>query len=582
MKILEAPWWVLRPDLRAREMDDLRARGIRLVDEGLCGNQLILKLDVPIEGMEDLRVNAVYPQLYPYFRPQVQPDDLSFTVKRHQHPFGKHFCLLANSETWDPNYTLAWFLQAQLPQVLKFRAGDAAQLKHIEEPVGESVANYYKYQEGACVFIDSAWNLDTAVSEGKLRVAYSEGAPLRGAIREIYNSGQTLLATAPDQLAALFPKQTWARWVRIEAAIAEQDPAAMLELLDKRFPELARHQSKKAAWPLITGVVFRDELQQGIYGDNWIFILRGSKPRFIRAARAGESDFASRVPELVPVRTKRITTVGLGSLGMPSAMEFARAGVQDLVTVDFDFVDAGSTVRWPIGLSVAGMQKAAALKDFVARNYPYTTVRCIESQIGYTFNNPETGDEIVVPEIFKTNLLYDATAEREVNYALSTIAAERGVPYICLSTTPGGWGGLVFRQRVGSDRACWSCLQHYLTDETIDTPHSKPGGTLQPAGCVTATFTGAGFDGGIIALMGVRLAISTLCGGAEGGYPNVDWDCAVVQLRDEAGSVLAPAWRPYIVGKHPNCHGPAHESHAMDAAPSPRPDVVSSEYKVPA
>lgn len=583
MKTLEVPWWVARPEIYAREVESLRARKIKLINERQQGNQLLFTVDVPIEGMDDLRVLAVYPALYPKFRPQVLPDDRSFSLKRHQHPFGKHFCLLANSEKWLGSYTLGWLLEKQLPEVLRFQTGNTGELKDLEEPVGESVANYYRYEEGACVFIDSAWDLDPAVAEGKFQLAYSHRSPLRGVVKTIYDSSEKVLAQAPSALALLFPNEAWARWVRVEEAIREENPAVILDILDKRFSELARHQSKKKTdRPLVTGIVFRDELQQGVYGDNWIFILRGLKPKFIRNSRAGPSDFVARIPELAPVRAKTVTAVGLGSLGMPSAMEFARAGVRHLKAADFDFVDAGSTVRWPIGLSVAGLKKVAVLRDFVASNYPYTNVTSFESLIGHAFQDPEVIDQLVIPQLLNTDLVYDATAEWEVNHAFADMAVERAIPYLCISTTPGGWGGLVFRQRVGAQRACWWCLQEYLTDGTIETPRDKPGGTLQPAGCASATFTGASFDGGMIALMGVRVAMSTLCASNNDAYPDVDWDCAVVHLRDEDGRVLAPSWRPYVIAKHPNCHGPAHKTLAMDTAAPAQANGVTGERKVPA
>ena len=583
MKTLEAPWWVTRPEIYAREIADLRARGIKLVNQGQWRNELLLKLDVPVDGMADLRVDVVYPPLFPYFRPQVAPDDTSLTLKRHQHPFGKHFCLLANSEKWHSSYTLAWLLQAQLPQILRFKDRDAADLKSLEEAVGESVSNYYDYAEDACIFTDSAWQLDPEIRDGKFQLTFSTRVPLRGMVKAVYDSNGKLLAEAPLALRSLYSKEAWARWVRVEEAIREANPAAVLEILDKRFPELIRHQARKGSdRPLVTGMVFRDEVQQGVYGDNWVFILRGSKPRFIRNSRAGPSDFAARVPELAPARVKTVTALGLGSLGMPSAMEFARAGVLHLKAADFDFVDAGSTVRWPIGLSVAAMKKVRVLKKYVAENYPYTTVTALDSNIGYVFNDPQMSDHVVIPQLLETDLVYDATAAWEVNHAISDLAAERGIPYICISTTPGGWGGLVFRQRVGRERACWSCLQHYLTDDSIETPRAKPSGTLQPAGCASLTFTGASFDGGTIALMGVRLALSTLCTGHAEGYPDVPWDCAVVQLRDQDGQVLAPSWRTYVIGRHPNCHGPAHKTDAVDVPKSAQANAGVGERKVPA
>lgn len=572
MKALQAPWWVLQPDRRTRELDELARCGIKFIEERALGHQLCWTLDVPIPGAPDLRVIAVFSELHPYFRPQVLPADQAFTVGRHQHPFGKHFCLLAHSEKWLSRYTLAWLLSSQLPEVLKFKHSDAADLRALEEPVGESVANYYEYEEAGCIFIDSAWAIDPAIAEGKFKLGFSDRTPLRGVVKAVYDSNEKLLAEAPRALTSLFPDETWARWVRIEEAPRLKEASDVVAMLDERFSELARHQARRDTGRLlVTAMVFRDELQQGNYSDSWVFIKRGSKPKFVRSSRAGESDFSARVPELAPMRSRTISTIGLGSLGMPSAIEFARAGVGHLKAVDFDIIEAGSTVRWPLGLSVAGMKKARVLEQFVARNYPYTRVSAFESNIGHPFNHPIGRDELVVPQLLDSDLIYEATTEWEVNHAFADMATERAIPYICISTTPGGWGGLVFRQRVGARHACWWCLQHYLSDETIETPRAKPQDGIQPAGCATMTFTGTGFDGGFIALMGVRLAISTLCG-SNGGFPDVAWDCAVVQLRDEQGSVIAPCWRPYTISKHRACNGPAHRSEAVVAQASLRAD----------
>jgi hypothetical protein len=93
----------------------------------------------------------------------------------------------------------------------------------------------------------------------------------------------------------------------------------------------------------------------------------------------------------------------------------------------------------------------------------------------------------------------------------------------------------------------------HLKDKSIPTPATDPSGSVQPVGCADPTFTGSGFDSGIVSLSGVRLAISTLTAQEEKGYPSFDWDIAIVDLRDERGNAMLPVWKSYSLKKHPSC-----------------------------
>ena len=151
------------------------------------------------------------------------------------------------------------------------------------------------------------------------------------------------------------------------------------------------------------------------------------------------------------------------------------------------------------------------------------------------------------------DLVYDATAEVGIQHLLADLAIERSIPYLCISTTPGAWGGLVARIRPQHTEGCWICLQNALTDGTIPSPPFDPAGGVQPKGCADPTFTGAGFDVGQVALAGVRLAVATLSAGTNGGYPDVGWDVVVVSLRDPDRRMIAPQWETFSLARHPSC-----------------------------
>lgn len=284
-------------------------------------------------------------------------------------------------------------------------------------------------------------------------------------------------------------------------------------------------------------------------------------------AGAGRVDLTSRVPELLGLQQKKIAIVGNGALGGPSAIEFARAGLGELRLLDCDYVDPPTVVRWPLGLRSSGKTKVEILKEFIEQNYPYTHVKDFLHGVGYTREKPDQPHDLLVLKqlIDGVDLVYDATAEVGINHLLSDLAAEYKLPYLCVSTTYGAWGGRLIRVRPkGRTSGCWMCHQWAIRTGLIPIPRSDPKGELQPAGCAELTFTGSGFDITSIALEGVRLAIGTMQSGVADGYPDVDWDVAVINLRDETGRITVPQWEVVALERHPSCENhKAHFNHGV-------------------
>jgi len=65
----------------------------------------------------------------------------------------------------------------------------------------------------------------------------------------------------------------------------------------------------------------------------------------------------------------------------------------------------------------------------------------------------------IVDELVEgADLLYDASAEIGIGHLMSEIARKRKIPYVCVSTTFGAWGGRLIRVRPGGKTAgCWGC-----------------------------------------------------------------------------------------------------------------------------
>jgi len=277
--------------------------------------------------------------------------------------------------------------------------------------------------------------------------------------------------------------------------------------------------------------------------------------------RAGPEDLAARVPELRPLRTKTIAVFGVGCLGAPSVFEFARAGARCLRFVDYDVADPATAVRWPLGFAAAGLKKVNGLHSYICRNYPFTRSEPFDLKIGTVRERLDRpSDQAVIEQVTRgADLIYDTTAELGVQNYLTDYARAHSLTYIGVSGTLGAWGGKVFRIRPQTGSPCWYCYRHACDDGTIPEPPSAPDqeGTVQPIGCADPTFTGAGFDMLQVALMGVRMAVSTLCEGSS-AYPSYGSDVVHMRFRDSDGGLITPMFQAYDLTTHekcPLCHG---------------------------
>lgn len=277
---------------------------------------------------------------------------------------------------------------------------------------------------------------------------------------------------------------------------------------------------------------------------------------FTRAGWTPTDNVSARAPELHPLRDRTIAHFGVGCLGGPSALEFARAGVGELRILDDDHVDPATIVRWPFGLSAAGLPKVQVISEFIEKNYPATRVIAMRHRLGAARGPKGEGRsdlEVMEQMTAGASILFDATAEIGVQHYLSDVAAKQGIPYVSVVGTYGGWGGEVVCITPGRTEGCWMCYRHAIEDASIPVCPSDPNGKIQPRGCGDVTFTAAGFDMTQVALMAVRTAVAVLCRGAPGGYPAAPWDVLTLKFRDESGQLIVPETRGHHLPRHAQC-----------------------------
>ena len=597
------PWYKANPDFLIKEEEALTAAGVVYEIDATAGSQGILKINLVIENTNSnfdltgmagpISLEVIFPDNYPYFRPEVHGNNLN--LPRHFNPFGKNLCLIPRpTENWNPTWTLVEFLQLQLPKVLvKGAITNPQQILADPNEQAEPVSEYYNILNNPIIFDGTAFDIITTNGAeitpiGKITVGIPEKSvlPTRMAVLE----SSTIDGKSVGQLPASFTKMFPGKCEGLLVRLSERPPHGNGPDDLKWLHGLLAKQSSITSFnrkPLdlkngtkITGIIglnFPEEVGPGIMGLGWLFLVTGTedqlvpngkkKPQILprkfayyaKAIRVGETDLQIRVPKLVGLKQHKIAVVGLGALGGPAAIEFARNQISELNIMDYDIVDPAPTVRWPLGLASAGLLKTQALENFIAENYPKTKVKVFNHRVGgvrpYAPNIPE-GIPIEQQEIEDllegASLLFDASVESGVSHYLSNLAKSKGIPYISIYATPGAWGGLVMRVVPGKTEGCWMCFKHAQDTGIIPVPVKDDDGEIQAAGCGNQTFTGASFDLQNVSLAGVRLAISTILSGTPGGYPDFNWDVGVVKLMDNHNPI-APTWETFPLNIHTNC-----------------------------
>jgi len=557
--------------------------------------RLELTWNVADFGAVDLVVT--FPDLYPYFRPDVRAPDLS--LAHHQNPFAKNLCLIGRSTAnWDTTDTLAALLTSKLATTISSGSADPPPGPEREmldeERQAEPFSDYYTYAPGAIFLIDGSWTIPEVARSGtfalSVKGALRLGQPIPehviGTVTEVSDDAGNILARGASELTTLFSATTLSgRWTRLDAPVSKDnakdlwEAAAAVDTFDA--PKRQFHDGRRIQ---VRALVFPEEVSWRDSSDGWVFVVReqgiavnqhraskkakgrgrANLPQtppatywIVRAGRAGRDDLAARVPALAGLAEKAVAVVGVGALGGTMVDQLARAGIGRINTLDPDNLDPGNTVRHSAYLDQSGWPKAAGVGSNAIRRMPYTEADCAVIPLGLV---RESADQISDADeldriLDGVHLVIDASAEFAVHHLLSDEARRRGLPYLCVTATPGGWGGTVLLVEPETD-GCWFCFARHVEDKTIPTPPADQSGPIQPAGCADPTFTGTGFDLDLVSLHAVRVAVAALLRNVPDGYAAPPDDVAVLALRSSDGTPTLPTWTGYQLVRHPHC--PCH------------------------
>lgn len=589
-KPASSSWWERWPEIYNQELRAFEAHGVEYTVAFKKYGFLILELIWPVNGKEPIRLNLGFSPFHPFMRPAISAPDSEF--ERHQNPFSKELCLLVQgSYQWDDKPQLvADFIEERLGHLQKTLAarkeGAASEAAILEERAPDPLTSYFAASSApnSVILFDGRNPLPSA-EYGFLRLlcvrrppdAFND-FPFEGVVQRIAAVDGRVIVPDFNLPVSKNAKVVNACWVKVKRPLSTDDASALLADAQQTIKKhallqplvLDRFQQIWSSSEHITAIVFPEEVEYGVEGAGWLFIwtrkVQGGAGRssvassLVRGERAGESDVFARLPAATALRNKKVVLLGCGAIGSYIAVELARAGVGSLQLVDYDVLQPGNSLRWPLGREYWGYQKGHALALFIERNYPHTSVKYREWHLGGAITRAPSlthadskracSHVVALRDLVEAaDLVIDATAFSEVQSAVSDMCRQVKKNLIIAYATEGLVGGLVARLRA-EENLCWNCIRHHWNEGVLPEPPHDPTGVVTPVGCNSPTFSGGGYDLQEVSLEAVRSAVGMLGSGVcDAG----DWSLALLAMRSGDGRRVPPRWTVYDVKNSPKC-----------------------------
>lgn len=511
-------WWQRYPDRLKNEVERLKARGFTTAFDPAAFNGKVVEISgtLVLAGHEyPLRI--IFPDLYPYFRPQVYSTALS--VPHHQNPFDANLCLLGrNSDNWHPDNYVGDILVEQLPKLLAseaaFTGGGHPEEELQAEPWTEYLAPVFDFR--------IAWNSDITVpagSHGQVELTYKpQEEVFRAFVSGVTQSGGNKLFTEQVALVPDAKTKMSVPYVRLNT-VPPVDHQQLVPLIEDALGQYnpagnVRRLTTRTQGALMA-LFFPEETAHRIDGMGLVFVLfvrsrsSGIVAHYIKPYRAGEKQVAARLAAYGDIRDHRMLLIGFGSLGSALAANLCKLGLRDLVIVDRDVFEPGNTARHYLGMQAFGTDKTEAGAGALATAYPYTRVKAVSYKLGDGGEEAAARTNEFLAELDAADVVVDCTAERAVQHFLSDEAWFQKKRYFMAEAYPGVLGGFVGSIEPGKG-PCLLCFLEARASGALPPPPMPKEATIQPAGCGEPTFIGTPFDAETIADAAARLIFATL------------------------------------------------------------------------
>jgi molybdopterin/thiamine biosynthesis adenylyltransferase len=379
--------------------------------------------------------------------------------------------------------------------------------------VPEPATAQYKYGEGAFVLVPPAvaaagQNIPVGKA-GEITVGF---APAVGQTVKRDSPGRAVVTEVRFGGIRGTAQPIYEQWIKPNRVlncpvVRLSEPPPLFESKQAVHDWIAERHKRKKDW---LAVIFPEQAGDSSTTRLAWMLLRPTGDGLSEPVRTFVSDDSgrnARMPGLQNLPTKRVTIVGCGSMGSKIAAGLSAAGVGTFRFLDGDFMEPDNAVRHECGVPYFGWPKTAAVANRILEVNPQAIVASrIDAVIG-GINSTEV-ERAVYESVESCDLIVETTGDHGVSRFIMDVASETSTPQLYASVTNGAWAGEIVRV-VPSETACWLC---WLTQYENSQPPTEPtpaAGVFAP-GCDQPTFTGTGYEVGVVANLACAMAVDTL------------------------------------------------------------------------
>ena len=219
------------------------------------------------------------------------------------------------------------------------------------------------------------------------------------------------------------------------------------------------------------------------------------------------------------LKDKTVLIIGLGTGGITTAQELAKAGVGKFILIDHDRLEVGNVTRHAAGISFVGRRKVAAAKDLIQEIDPSINVRI------HPIRADAEHQELITNEIEQADLVICATDNRPSKLFINTICVELDKTVLFGGAFRRAYGGHIIRVKPNQS-ACFQCFVMSMPDDEADREISsqEDADAIAYSDMPVAVEPGLSMDVAPIALMVAKLSLQELIIGKESTLHMLDED----------------------------------------------------------
>lgn len=162
-----------------------------------------------------------------------------------------------------------------------------------------------------------------------------------------------------------------------------------------------------------------------------------------------EKELFKRVPLTEEIKNKKISIIGMGSIGSRIFIDLCRAGFEQFCIVDDDVFMPYNIVRHELTFKYVGYPKVFALKEYVEKE-----INSEANIIPYTFaiNGQESAKRVeeLLYILKQSDIIIDCTADSNLIFSINEIVKKYDINYISGAVISGGIGNIMTKRCKGS------------------------------------------------------------------------------------------------------------------------------------